>query len=148
MNNEPHAVVHVSTEPFNFRSSGVNPSLNGREAIRWRLKAAFNRHEMPGKTGEVGPPASGLAFFTPPYSRYALNGCLALRGAGYRQQKREAKSMKKVQSEATRKSSPPHQGLLPSRRKGAHRGRRQECRKNGVFLFACIGDGVRGRKRH
>lgn len=53
MNKRPHAGVQVSTEPFNFRSPGVNPSLNGREAICWRLQAAFNRHEMPGKTGEV-----------------------------------------------------------------------------------------------
>lgn len=66
MNNNPHSVVQVSTEPFNFRSLGVHPSLNGREAIHWRLKAAFDRHEMPGKTGEVGPPASGSALFTPP----------------------------------------------------------------------------------
>jgi len=53
MNKRPHAGVQVSIEPFNFRSPGVNPSLNGREAICWRLQAAFNRHEMPGKTGEV-----------------------------------------------------------------------------------------------
>jgi len=66
MNNSPHAGVQLSTEPFNFRSPGAHPSLNGREAIRWRLQAAFNRHEMPGKTGEVGPPASGFPFFTSP----------------------------------------------------------------------------------
>ncbi|WP_267397827.1 hypothetical protein [Pseudomonas sp. GM_Psu_2] len=106
MNNNPHSVVQVSTEPFNFHSLGVHPSLNARGAIHWRLKAAFDRHEMPGKTGEVGPPASGSALFAPLHSRYALKGCLTLRGASYRQQKREAKSMKRVQSEATRKSSP------------------------------------------
>lgn len=64
MNKKPHAGVQVSTEPFNFRSPGVNPSLNGREAIRRRLQAAFNRHEMPGKTGEVPVPASRHWFFT------------------------------------------------------------------------------------
>ncbi|HHH9367214.1 hypothetical protein ACM8AQ_23025 [Pseudomonas aeruginosa] len=53
MNKKSHAGVQVSTEPFNFRSLGVNPSLNGREAICWRPQAAFNRHGMPGKTGEV-----------------------------------------------------------------------------------------------
>lgn len=91
MNNSPLAGVQVSTEPFNFRSPGVHPSLNGREAIRWRLQAAFNRHEMPGKTGEVGPPQAVVPSSLPPHSRYALKGCLALRGVGYRRQQREAK---------------------------------------------------------
>lgn len=91
MNNSPLAGVQVSTEPFNFRSPGVHPSLNGREAIRWRLQAAFNWHEMPGKTGEVGPPQADVPSSRPPHSRYALKGGLALRGAGYRRQQREAK---------------------------------------------------------
>lgn len=84
MNNKPHAVVQVSTEPFNFRSPGVNPSLNGREAIRWRLKAAFNRHEMPGKTGEVPVPASRYWFFTALNRASRSTGVLSCGTSGYR----------------------------------------------------------------
>lgn len=66
MNIKPRIGVQPPTEPFNFRSPGVTPSLNGREAINWLLLQVLNRHEMPGKTGEVGPPASGWAYFTLP----------------------------------------------------------------------------------
>lgn len=66
MNITPHIGVQTPTEPFNFHSPGVNPSLNGREAINWSLLKVVNRHEMPGKTGEAGPPASGWAYFTRP----------------------------------------------------------------------------------
>ena len=71
-----------------------------------RYSPGVKRLEETGKTGEVGPPASGSAFFTSPTFALRAQGGLALRGAGYRRQKREAKSMKKDQSEATRKSSP------------------------------------------
>lgn len=64
MNIKPRTGVQTSTEPFNFRSLGVNPLLNGREAISWPLLQAFNRHEMPGKKGEVPVPASRHSFFT------------------------------------------------------------------------------------
>lgn len=84
MNNKPHAVVQVSTEPFNFRSPGVNPSLNGRETIRWRLQAAFNRHEMPGKTGEVPVPASRHWFFTALNRALRSTGGLPCGTSGYR----------------------------------------------------------------
>lgn len=66
MNINPHIGVQTPTEPFNFRSLGVNPSLNGAEAINWSLLQAFNRHEMQGKTGEVPVPASRHSFFTAP----------------------------------------------------------------------------------
>jgi hypothetical protein len=66
MNINPHIDVQTPTEPFKFLPLGVNPSLNGREAINWSPLQAFNRHEMPGKKGEVGPPASGWAYFTRP----------------------------------------------------------------------------------
>ena len=84
MNKKSYAGVQVSTEPFNFRSLGVNPSLNGREAIRWRLKAAFNRHEMPGKTGEVPVPASRYWFFTALNRASRSTGVLPCGTSGYR----------------------------------------------------------------
>lgn len=37
-----------------------------------------NNGDLLGRTCEVGPPASGLSFFTDPYSHYVLNGHPAL----------------------------------------------------------------------
>lgn len=39
-----------------------------------------NNGDVQGRICEVGPPASGLAFFTGLYSHYVLNGHPALRG--------------------------------------------------------------------
>lgn len=73
-----------------------------------RYLLGVKRLSEPGKTGEVGPPASGRSFFTPLIRASRSTGSLALRGAGYRRQKRE-KPMQKPedQKQATRKGSPP-----------------------------------------
>ncbi|GAD65112.1 hypothetical protein [Aquipseudomonas alcaligenes] len=84
MNSPTHAGIQAPTEPFNFRSPGVNPSLNGREAISWQLLQTFNRHEMPGKTGEVPVPASRHWFFTALNRASRSTSVLPCGASGYR----------------------------------------------------------------
>jgi hypothetical protein len=43
-----------------------------------------NNVDLQGRTCEVGPPASGLSYFTAPYSHYVLNGVLLCEADGYR----------------------------------------------------------------
>lgn len=86
MSKEHLVGVQTSTEPFNFRSLGVQPELNDREALRYWALQALNRHTVPGKTGEVPVPASRNRFFTALIRATHSTGVLPCGAGGYRRQ--------------------------------------------------------------
>lgn len=87
-----------------------------------RYLLGVKRLSEPGKTGEVGPPASGRSFFTSPYSRFALNGgsCSArrrlppteTREANAKARRSKAKARRSKTSHA--KEQYTYQGVLPA----------------------------------